>query len=80
MSNYDIPNGQVTGDIAYKHAHRNETFDYTELFTNIRLYNEKVKERERKEFLELLLDDEVIRNNRALQEKYMELHDRYIGK
>ena len=49
-----------------------------DVFKNAYMYEENLREKERKEFLSLLLDDEVIKNNRALQEKYMELYDKYI--
>ena len=45
----------------------------------IEQYNKKVKEKNRKDFMNLLLDDKVIRNNRVLQEKYMELYDNYTS-
>ena len=38
---------------------------------------EEQKKKDREEFLSLLLDDEVIKNNRKLQEKYMELYDKF---
>ena len=38
---------------------------------------EEKRENDRKEFLELLLDDKIIKNNRKLQEKYMELYEKY---
>lgn len=50
------------------------------LIVNAQRYYDKVKERDRKEFLNLLIDDEVIKNNIALQEKYMELYDKYTSK
>ena len=39
----------------------------------------RVKEQRRNEFLQLLLDDPVVKNNRNLQEKYMEIYDRNIN-
>lgn len=80
MYDYDIHNGQVTGDIAYKYSHKNDTSKMMIDFTNLRLYVEKQKEKDRKEFLDLLLNDEIVKNNRALQEKYMELYDKYTGR
>ena len=38
---------------------------------------EEQKKKDREAFLSLLLDDEVIKNNRKLQEKYMELYDKF---
>ena len=45
---------------------------------NIKLIKEQ-KEKDRKEFLNLLLDDDVVKNNRVLQDKYMELYDKYTS-
>lgn len=50
------------------------------LIINAQIYHDKVKEKDRKDFLSLLLDDEVIKNNKSLQEKYMELYDKYTSK
>lgn len=41
---------------------------------------EEQKKKDREEFLSLLLDDEVIKNNRKLQEKYMVLYDKYTSR
>ena len=40
---------------------------------------EEQKKKNREEFLMLLLEDDVVKNNRELQEKYMELYDKYTG-
>ena len=45
---------------------------------NIKLIKEQ-KEKDRKEFLNLLLDDDIVKNNRVLQDKYMELYDKYTS-
>lgn len=45
---------------------------------NIKLIKEQ-REKDRKEFLNLLLDDDVVKNNRVLQDKYMELYDKYTS-
>lgn len=45
---------------------------------NIKLIKEQ-REKDRKEFLSLILDDDVVKNNRALQDKYMELYDKYTS-
>lgn len=49
---------------------------YVKLYIEV----EEQKKKDREEFLSLLLDDEVIKNNRKLQEKYMELYDKYTGR
>lgn len=57
-----------------------ELQESTNLCANLRLYYEKRRKQEREDFLSLLLDDEVVHNNRNLQEKYMELYDKYRGR
>ena len=58
-------------------------FNYEEISKRVDAYvklyieAEEQKKKDREEFLSLLLDDEVIKNNRKLQEKYMELYDKY---
>lgn len=48
-----------------------------DLYAKAVLAIEERQKKDREEFLSLLLDDEVIKNNRKLQEKYMELYDKY---
>lgn len=48
-----------------------------DLYAKAVLEIEERQKKDREEFLSLLLDDEVIKNNRKLQEKYMELYDKY---
>jgi hypothetical protein len=54
--------------------------EQTNAYLRIAEEYEERKEKDREEFLNLLLDDEAIKNNRALQEKYMELYDKYTGR
>lgn len=58
----------------------NVTLPPSKVLVGLIEYNERVRKEEREEFLNLLLNDEVVKNNRALQEKYMELYDKYTRK
>ena len=59
--------------MAYPYIKGADLFAY-----GIKLIKEQ-KEKDRKEFLNLLLDDDVVKNNRVLQDKYMELYDKYTS-
>ena len=54
--------------------------EYAKCMVEIDKYFEEKNKKDREEFLSLLLDDEVIKNNRKLQEKYMELYDKYTSR
>ena len=54
--------------------------EQTNAYLRIAEEYEERKKKDREEFLDLLLDDEAIKNNRALQEKYMELYDKHTGR
>ena len=54
MWNYDIPNGQVTGDIAYKYTHRNDNYKQQSTPFNITRHEEEKFNSDLDRFLELL--------------------------
>ena len=57
-----------------------DILERTDAYVKLYIEAEEQKKKDRKEFLSLLLDDEVIKNNRKLQEKYMELYDKYTSR
>ena len=50
----DIPNAQVTGDIAYKYVHRNDNYEQRSVPFNVNKYEEEKYETDLERLLELL--------------------------
>ena len=55
MWNYDVPNGQVTGDMAYKYAHRNDSYEQQYVPFNMARYEEEKFNKDYENFKKLYI-------------------------